>query len=260
MIILLDFDDTLSEYTVFYKQYTQVLGGILRKSFGGEQEVWAHSAQLMLVAIEADYMSRFLHNPLAGYCAWLKHSRHLAAQILFEGAEMEAPANAVQYLKRAHAKALSQCSALFAGMEVAIHRLADAGIALYTASGNESRHLHAALQNTSLLNCFQRLYGPDLIDCAKEGPEYYTLICKDLHISPNMALVVDNAPEALGWAAEAGLNTLHIHLLNHLPLPDGCKLDTTITHPNDLLQALQSYTAVVTDEKVLKLHRSDASG
>src|SRR6266702_1428013 len=64
------------------------------------------------------------------------------------------------------------------------------------------------LQAMGVHDCFGRLYGPDLIDTFKEGPEYYERMFADLGIAPADALVVDDCPRAIGWAMQVGARTV----------------------------------------------------
>jgi beta-phosphoglucomutase-like phosphatase (HAD superfamily) len=57
-------------------------------------------------------------------------------------------------------------------------------------------------------NSQRRLYGPDLIDTFKEGPEYYERIFAELGISSTNAVVVDDSPRAINWAAQVGARTV----------------------------------------------------
>ena len=57
-------------------------------------------------------------------------------------------------------------------------------------------------------DCFGRLYGPDLIETLKEGPEYYERIFADLGIAAAEALVVDDSPRAIEWATQVGAHTV----------------------------------------------------
>jgi FMN phosphatase YigB (HAD superfamily) len=56
--------------------------------------------------------------------------------------------------------------------------------------------------------CFGRLYGPDLLDCFKTGPDYYARLLADAGVAPANALVVDDSPQALAWAAATGARTV----------------------------------------------------
>src|SRR6266581_3269207 len=92
--------------------------------------------------------------------------------------------------------------AAFPGVVDAIRTLHRQGYMLHTASGESSLDLAGYLQAMGVHDCFGRLYGPDLIDTFKEGPEYYERMLADLGIAPADALVVDDSPHAIGWATQ----------------------------------------------------------
>ena len=54
----------------------------------------------------------------------------------------------------------------------------------------------------------ERLYGPDLVRTLKEHPEFYDQIFADAGVEPADTLVVDDSPQPLQRAAEAGAATL----------------------------------------------------
>jgi FMN phosphatase YigB (HAD superfamily) len=90
----------------------------------------------------------------------------------------------------------------------AVRLLHACGYALHTASGESSADLQSYLDGMGLRDCFGRLYGPDLIDTFKEGPEYYERLLSDAGVAPAHALVVDDSLHALDWAALAGAQTV----------------------------------------------------
>ncbi len=56
--------------------------------------------------------------------------------------------------------------------------------------------------------CFDRLYGPDLVGTLKDGPRFYERILKDSRVAARDALVVDDNPNAVGWAMRAGVRAV----------------------------------------------------
>jgi FMN phosphatase YigB (HAD superfamily) len=56
--------------------------------------------------------------------------------------------------------------------------------------------------------CFERLYGPNLLESFKDGPEFYRQIFADAGVPPEDALAVDDNPVALDWASQAGARTV----------------------------------------------------
>ncbi len=85
------------------------------------------------------------------------------------------------------------------GAVEAIRRLHRQGYALHTASGSCSLELAGSLEGLAVRQCFGRLYGADLVNTFKAGPEYYTRLFADAGVQPEGALVVDDSAEALDW-------------------------------------------------------------
>ena len=92
-----------------------------------------------------------------------------------------------------------------AGAILALHRL---GFELHTASGEYSEDLDSILTDLGVRQCFGRLYGPDLINTLKAGPEYYRLVFKGAGVRPAETLVVDDSARALRWAEQVGAPTV----------------------------------------------------
>ncbi len=123
---------------------------------------------------------------------------------------------AVELARRAVAYITSRVHAALPGAVDAIHTLHSQGFTLHTASGESSSDLAGILDAMDVRACFGRLYGPDLINTFKEGPEYYERIFADAGITPSDALVVDDSPRAIEWAAQAGARTILVSNTPHL--------------------------------------------
>ncbi len=92
-----------------------------------------------------------------------------------------------------------------------VRALFKGGYTLATASGEQSHELSLYLAALGIRDCFAgRLYGPDLVRAHKASPVYYERILADSGVSPASALVVDDNPKAIAWAAQAGFQTAHM--------------------------------------------------
>jgi HAD superfamily hydrolase (TIGR01509 family) len=98
--------------------------------------------------------------------------------------------------------------AAFPGAVEAIRTLHAMGYALHTASGASSVMLEGYLEPLGVRDCFGRLYGPDLIEHFKDSPTFYERLLADLGLPAQNALVVDDNPKVLCWAAELGAHTM----------------------------------------------------
>ena len=213
-VLFFDFDDTLSEQTVFNLHYVRAIGQILAARFGGEEARWAQSAIDMFVTLETQYIERFQEVP-TGYNAWFSTMHTQAMHLLFSSMSMAVPSDADRLSKTTQERALAECDATFPDTLHVIASLYTAGYTLHMASGNDSEHLRCALKGAKLAPYFDRLYGPDLIDCAKEGRDFYARIFQSLNIAPNRAIIIDNDPNAIAWAISVGAQAIQVDFLRN---------------------------------------------
>ncbi len=96
-----------------------------------------------------------------------------------------------------------------------IHLLHRQGYALHTASGSCSLELVGSFEGMDVRRCFGRLYGADLVNTFKEGPQYYARLFADAGVQPEGALVVDDSTDTLDWAARLGARTVLVSASPH---------------------------------------------
>lgn len=210
--IFLDFDDTLNDPILLYSQYVRELGAHLAPQFGGQADRWARTAIETLRGLETEYQSLFRGNPLGGYCDWLAAVHERCGALMFTGQNLPVPNDIATIMREAQFSALLQCNALFPGAAQALTDLYNAGCRLQMASGQESEFLMAALMGGGIESYTESKFGPDLVDCAKEGPEYYRRIFAAVGVEARNAVVVDDWPPAIGWALETGAMVIQSHL------------------------------------------------
>lgn len=202
----------MSEQIPFNLQYVRGIGSVLAPVYGGAVEEWARCGIDMLETLEAQYIARFRDEP-TGYNDWYATIHRQAMELVFGGMGLPVPDQAEQLSRDTQRQALAACNATFPGASQAVHTLKQRGYTLHTASGNDSGHLRHALAGNGLDTCFDRFYGPDLVDCAKESQEFYRRIFNHLNLPPAHALIIDNDPKAIAWAQSAGAKALQVDLL-----------------------------------------------
>lgn len=188
------------------------IGSVLAPVYGGNEEDWAKCAIDMLETLEAQYIAQFRATP-TNYNAWFARLHPQAMELVFGGMGLPVPEGAEQLSRDTQQRALSTCNAAFPGAKQAIETLNQRGYTLYMASGNDSAHLRSALAGMGIEHCFERFYGPDLVDCTKESAEFYTRIFADLNLPPAQALIIDNDPNAIRWAQSVGAKAIQVDLL-----------------------------------------------
>ncbi len=232
--LFIDFDDTLSDSFVLRTQYAREVGALLAQSYGKTEDEWAKATADLLMILEKDYVARFVGNPLGGYSEWLHAARQKSAETLFSVLNLPVPGNAIQIIIETQFNALTACDASFPGAYAALDALFQADVRVQLASGNESEFLLAALIGAGIESFTESKFGPDLVDCAKEGPEYYLKIFEATGVAPSDALVVDDQPEALQWAMAAGAKTIQAQISTERRFPEVPGVLAVMTHLQQL--------------------------
>jgi FMN phosphatase YigB (HAD superfamily) len=86
-----------------------------------------------------------------------------------------------------------------------LRALRERGLKLHVASGDAHEDLIAYLTAIGARELFNRVYGSDLLNVWKSSAAYYRAILADTGVDPASALVIDDSPRAIEWAAECGL-------------------------------------------------------
>ncbi len=114
----------------------------------------------------------------------------------------------IELARQAESYVIPLVNSAFPGASKAIRQLHENGYIIHTASAESSVHLTLYLEGMGVRDCFGQLYGADLLNIMKEGPEYYVRLFADLQLSPAEVLVVDDRPRVLAWARELGARTV----------------------------------------------------
>lgn len=238
--VFLDFDNTLSDAAALRRQYVQELAYILNRDFGGETAGWEAALSPALDASQARYQATFTGNPLAGYAEWLAQERVRITQEVFAAMGVAPPAGEPlgDSARRVQFEALTGCNAALPGAEEALRGLFEAGYRTQIASAWESEYLFAALIGAGIESYTESKFGGDLVNCAKEGPEFYARIFAACQIRPSQAIVVDDQAFCLDWAEETGARVIQARLMPDAPEPEFPLVLTRLTDLTPMINSL----------------------
>ena len=206
-VLFVDKGGVLIDNTTLSAQWRRLIGEFLAPRLGGRHEEWGAAN---VPAFERQW-TRFQRAAAAGGPADIRGFFAKDARQWFldmcdavgverppdEVADMIA-ADTVRYVK--------------ARLDIPVPRALDAlralrsrGIVLHTASADAHDELVEFLERIGARELFDRVYGSDLVNTWKFGPEYYRAVLADSGVDPARAAVVDDSPQALAWARECGL-------------------------------------------------------
>lgn len=236
-VIFLDDGGVITDPARRTAAWQRLAGDVFASLLGGSVDagVWGEAHRMVTTRLFADDQMRmqaavdFVRFYRAYEIEWIAGIHALV------GLPTPSEAACLTLAERATAAITTRMQAALPGAAEAIRKLHRAGYLLHMASGAASDQLAGCLGGMGVRGCFGRLYGADLINTFKEGPEYYACLFADVGIQPGEALVVDDSPDALTWAAQTGAKTV---LVSRTPHPEMTPLIGSLTELPGLLRRL----------------------
>ena len=210
VVIFADDGGVLNDNEVRRVQWRRLTGEYLAPRLGGTREEWEAANAIYAEGLFAgsrwydrlaaaanydDFQRKYFLDWVRGMCD-------------ITGIEPPPDEDAIKLGLEAEVWIISRIKSGYPGAAEAARDLHSRGYTLHTASGSSSRSMHIYLETMHARPYFSRLYGPDLVDTFKAGPRFYERIFEDSGVDPADALVLDNDPEPIAWASEAGARTL----------------------------------------------------
>ena len=202
--VFLDDGGVMNDNALRGPQWRRLVGEYLAPRLGGERAAWAEANRAVLereieALVKIDVRDDFNAIMRQMDEQWLREMCDLvgvAAPREFE--------ERLDLARQTFAYVIPRVRSAFPEVAEALRRLQAEGYVLNTASGEVSTDLDAYLLGMGVRDCFDRLYGPDLINTAKNGALYYQRILADSGVRPSEAVFVDDSPRPAAWAREAG--------------------------------------------------------
>jgi beta-phosphoglucomutase-like phosphatase (HAD superfamily) len=211
--VFLDDGGVLNDNRLRAPQWQRLVGEFFPPRLGGEAAAWSEANRDIVSAGFDNFNHRvqdwdesrdFLLELRSFEIEWL---RAMCAQVGVSAPPSDGAC--FELATEANAWISPQVQAALPGAIDAVHAL----VALYplsTASGGPSYELAMHFQPMGIGQVFQNLYGPDLVNWPKSGPEFYRRIFADAGVDSASALVVESSTRGIEWACEAGAQAVHV--------------------------------------------------
>ena len=212
-VIFLDDGGVMNDPVVRRQQWAGMVGAFFVPKLGGTPQAWsAANAQVITRIAEAgSWQERLRASPDYASFDRQYHLDWLRWMCELVGVPAPEDEECVVLARAAYRHITPRVRAAFPGAVAAIRTLHGKGYELHTASGESSAELDGYLKGMDVRACFQRLYGPDLINTFKDGPRFYKRLFSDAGVVPQDALVVDDNAGAARWANQVGARTVLIN-------------------------------------------------
>ena len=211
LTIFLDDGGVMNDNSVRGSDWQRLVGDFLAPRLGGDRRRWASANLVVAERLFDKYKETFGLDPQAAYNAYWAGDQDEWLTGMCEIVGVSAPDDSderVRLANEAGAYVTRRVRAAYPGVVDTIRYLGSLGYALHTASGEHSYELEGYLEGMGVRGLFRRLYGPDLINTAKQSRSYYERVFADARVGPGRAVVVDDSEIAIRWASEAGATAI----------------------------------------------------
>lgn len=240
LVVFLDDGGVMSDNHRRAPQWQGLVGAFFAPRLGGTPTAWAEANRVVAARLLApDAWAARLRAAPPDYASFERAYQRdwLGGMTALVGVPLPPEEEGLALARHASAWITRRVRAACPGAVAAIHALHARGYPLHTASGESSADLAGYLEGMGVRACFGRLYGPDLLDTFKAGPEFYTRLLADAGVAPADALMVDDSPTALTWAAASGARTVLVGRAPCTALAPTLRIDRLAELPTHL-QAL----------------------
>lgn len=210
--LFIDCGDVLFDDRRADPQWDRLAGQYFSSQFGGDPAEWIRANSEAFGLYIEQYKSEAWGHPEMDYNAFQERELPLLLVRMFDRMSKDPPAPEarLQTLVTANTWINERLDAATPGAPEAVLRLDKLGYRLHTCSGMRSSTVRARLKAMGIAALFGRHYGPDLVNCPKEGPLFFQKLFADSGEDPSHSIVIDDKSFVFHWAAEAGATCIRI--------------------------------------------------
>jgi phosphoglycolate phosphatase-like HAD superfamily hydrolase len=206
--VFLDDGGVMSDNRRRAPEWVRLIGVFMPPRLGGTPEQWGYHNQRIIRQVLDDVFGR-----LSSFASHREFQRIYATNwmtAMCQAMAIEMPDNGEELYRELSIYVAEHAKCECPGAGDAVRGLHRAGYQLFTASGTASWELRGIVSRMGIADLFETLYGPDLIDRVKYGPNYYELVFAHAGVVPAQALVVDSDLECCEWARKVGAKAVWV--------------------------------------------------
>lgn len=190
------------------KQWATVVGVYMANSLGGSEGEWREANLRVFPLVWSNIQSQQISEFDAFYRKFCSDWLRAMTRAVGRGAEVT---DARELYKPLSLEAGKLVDAAIEHAATCVGELSTRAH-LHMASGTASWELEAILTRMGIKDNFLTLYGPDVTNVNKIGPEFYSQIFAHAGLSPQECIVIESSEEACQWALQAGAQVVHVDI------------------------------------------------
>ena len=229
-VIFLDDGGVMNDNEIRSPQWRELVAQYFSPRYGGSIQDWKKANKRVFDLLFARYKEIVIENPMIDYIEYWRHEQIRWLTDMFKLVQIDIPPcnQRAKIAQEASEWITSRVRSAYPGVIEAIKYLKKSDMILCTASGEVSWELRGYLTGMGILECFYKLYGPDIINRMKASKSYYKKILGDMQLHPSEAIVIDDSFDYLSMASELGITTIHVDSLR------SCKRESCHFHIRSL--------------------------
>lgn len=213
LTVFLDIGGVINDKDQQATQWQHLVGDCFVLLLGGSREGWIEANRLVTERLLELESVQAMANFVRFY--WTYQLNWVSGMCALQNMPIPSVGECMDLAYRANTWISRLVRAALPGAAQAVRLLCSQGYRLHTASGSCSIEVAGYLEGMGVRHCFSRLYGAELINAFKQGPQYYERIFADAGVRPTEALVVDDSAEAIRWATLVGAGTILVSTSLH---------------------------------------------
>lgn len=206
--IFLDDGGVLNDNRLRAPEWRRLIGEYMPPRLGGSAEDWQHHNSVVIGRVLDGLFARL--PTFDSHRAFQRSYAHEWMTQMCEAVGVDMPQDPESAYRDLSCYVAERANAAMPGAADAVRQLHRAGLRLSMASGTTSWELQGILGHMGVADCFDTLYGPDIVDVVKYGANYYEKVFAHAGVEPSVALVIDSDLVFCDWAREAGAHALWV--------------------------------------------------
>jgi HAD superfamily hydrolase (TIGR01509 family) len=208
-VVFLDDGGVLNDNDRRAPEWRRLLGEFFVPRLGGSAAAWAEANTVAMGTIVGEWQA-LQDGEVDVPIDWWPRQDARWLRTMCEHVGIDTPADIAGTVKASQRYVLERVECAFSDAAPALRAMKGRGLTLHTASGGLSHDLEPYLRRMGVLELFDTLYGPDLAGAHKTSRRYYDGIVEHSGVDPRDAVVVDDSPTVLEWAAGCGFRAVHM--------------------------------------------------
>ncbi len=209
--LFFDLHGVLIDPRRLHQCYSAALGQLLAARYGGLPEAWERANH----QIEADWDSYYADLDFGGDdCVaqmWEGEFRTTRARFRLTGTPEPSHDELMALSREIPGTIPRSCAVAYPEVIAVVARLVELGLTLSVTSHALEPQVQATLVGSGLLDYFQgKIIGTDTLGRFLKDADYYRRAAVLLHVDPAQCAVLDDRPEPIEGAQQAGMETIFV--------------------------------------------------